>query len=122
MTCAIRQQSTRVCSPNGQKWIRARRARNQCLALYSVPLDPGPARRTGHGPTVLTSTSGNALWYSIRCYPGLSMDLSVYNSLLRRCDAGTEQHFVFPDEELVLSAAELVKKVDSIAAGMQALD
>lgn len=48
--------------------------------------------------------------------------MTLYGSLLQHCDAGTEQRFVFPDESLALSAGELVKKADSIAAGMQALD
>lgn len=47
--------------------------------------------------------------------------MTLYSSLLRHCDAGNTQRFVFPDEGLVLSASQLLSKADVIAAGLQSL-
>src|SRR5664280_99605 len=48
--------------------------------------------------------------------------MTLYSSLLRNCEDGSGQRFVFPDEDLVLSPVQLLGKADLIAAGLQSLD
>jgi acyl-CoA synthetase (AMP-forming)/AMP-acid ligase II len=48
--------------------------------------------------------------------------MTLYRSLLNHSITSPEQRFVFPDEQIACSAAELINKADCLAGGLQALD
>src|SRR5687767_4819512 len=47
--------------------------------------------------------------------------VTLYDALLERCTAGTQQRYVFPDEGVEFTAVELATQVERYAAGLVGL-